>query len=105
VTDSDQIEATRESGKSGSGGRNWQRVLLVILFALIYQVAEIVFAAVTIFQVLCMLLTGDRNERLNEFAGTLTAYIYDVLQYICLRTDVQPWPLGERNDPLSGDEG
>ena len=77
---------------------------MVILFALIYQVAELVFAAVTLFQLLCMLLTGDRNERLNEFAGILTGYIYNVLQYICLRSDVQPWPLGERIHALSGDD-
>jgi len=77
---------------------------LVILFALIYQVAELVFAAVTLFQLLCMLLTGDRNERLNKFAGVLTGYIYNVLQYVCLRSDVQPWPLGERIDALSGDD-
>jgi len=103
VTDSDHIEATRESKKSETGGRNWRRVLLVIIFALIYQVAELVFAAVTLFQLVCMLLTGDRNERLNEFAGRLTGYIYNLLQYICLRTDVQPWPLGERIDALSED--
>jgi hypothetical protein len=104
VTNSDQIEATRDSKESGAGGRNWRRFLLVILFVLIYQVAELVFAAVTLFQLLCMLLTGDRNERLNEFSGTLTGYIYNVLKYICLRSDVEPWPLGERVDALSGDD-
>jgi hypothetical protein len=95
VSDSNEIDSTDESETYESGGRNWSRVLLVILFALIYQVAELVFFAVTLFQVVCMLVTGDRNGRLNEFAGTLTGYIYDVLEYICLRSDEQPWPLGE----------
>jgi hypothetical protein len=94
VSDSNEIDSTDESETYESGGRNWSRVLLVILFALIYQVAELVFFAVTLFQVVCMLVTGDRNDRLNEFAGTLTGYIYDVLEYLCLRSDEQPWPLG-----------
>jgi hypothetical protein len=95
VSDSNEIDSTDESETYESGGRNWSRVLLVILFALIYQVAELVFFAVTLFQVVYMLVTGDRNSRLNEFAGTLTSYIYDVLEYLCLRSDEQPWPLGE----------
>jgi hypothetical protein len=95
MSDSNQVDSTDESETYESGGRDWTRVLLVILFALIYQVAEVVFFAVTLFQVVCMLVTGDRNDRLNEFAGTLTEYIYQVLEYICLRSDVQPWPLGE----------
>jgi hypothetical protein len=96
VSDSNQIDTTDEAETYESGGRDWLRVLLVILFALIYQVAEVVFFAVTLFQVVCMLVTGDRNDRLNEFAGILTEYIYEVLEYICLRSDVQPWPLGDR---------
>ena len=101
MSDSNQIDTTDEAETYESGGRDWLRVLLVILFALIYQVAEVVFFAVTLFQVVCMLVTGDRNDRLNEFAGILTEYIYEVLEYICLRSDVQPWPLGDRT--ASGD--
>ena len=95
MSDSNEIDSTDESETYESGGRNWSRVLLVILFALIYQVAELVFFAVTLFQVVYMLVTGDRNGRLNEFAGTLTGYLYEVLEYLCLRSDEQPWPLGE----------
>jgi len=95
MSDTNQSEPAAESEMTESGGRDWSRLLLVILFALIYQVAEVIFFAVALFQVVCMLVTGDRNDRLNEFAGTLTGYIYQVLEYICLRSDVQPWPLGE----------
>lgn len=73
----------------------WLRLLLVILFMFIYQISEVVFGAVALFQIVCMLLTGERNERVNEFAASLTAYMFEVLQYVCLRSDEEPWPLGE----------
>lgn len=87
-----QIDEVQEEQPARS---KWNRVLLVILFAIIYQVSEVVFAAVTLFQVICMLLTGDRNARLNEFSSTLTSYMYRVLQYVCLHSDETPWPLNE----------
>ena len=88
-------QAEESSVESTDTSNRWLRFLLVVLFALIYQISEVVFGAVTLFQVICMLLTGERNERLNEFAVTLTDYMYGVLQYVCLRSDDQPWPLGE----------
>ncbi len=95
MSDFNRVDSTEESETYEPGGRDWTRALLVILFALIYQVAEVVFFAVTLFQVVSMLLVGDRNDRLNQFAGTLTVYIFEVLEYICLRSDAPPWPLGE----------
>ena len=86
---------TQPDAESPDTAARWLRFLLVLLFAFIYQISEVVFGAVALFQVVCMLLTGDRNERLNDFSGTLTQYMYDVLQYVCLRSDEQPWPLGE----------
>ena len=94
MSETDHNDTKPEVEEPERRGR-WLRLLLVLLFLFIYQISEVVFGAVTLFQVICMLLTGDRNERLNEFAGTLTHYMYGVLQYVCLRSDEQPWPLGE----------
>jgi hypothetical protein len=99
VSEINDTDPNQDVEEPENGGR-WLRALLVLLFAFIYQISEVVFGAVALFQVICMLLTGDRNERLNEFAGTLTRYMFGVLQYVCLRTDDQPWPLGEPgNEP------
>ncbi len=72
-----------------------KRVLLSLLFAVLYQVAEVVFWAVALFQNIYLLVTGRRNERLNSFSDTLTSYIYDCISYATLRSDSRPWPLDE----------
>jgi hypothetical protein len=82
-----------DSEPEGLGRSKWQRALLVLLFAVIYQISEVVFGAVVLFQVVCLLLTGDRNNRLNEFSTLLTHYMYLVLQYVCLNSSTTPWPL------------
>lgn len=94
MSEANQPEPDTEIEEPDRSGR-WLRALLVLLFAFIYQISEVVFGAVALFQVICMLLTGERNERLNDFAETLTDYMYEVLQYVCLRSDEQPWPLGD----------
>ena len=98
------VEMEPETDEPDRRGR-WLRLLLVVLFWLIYQISEVVFGAVAVFQIITMLLTGDRNERLNEFSGRLTLYMYKVLQYICLRSDEQPWPLGEPLGEPVGEPG
>ena len=92
------MSATSETEPEDSNSR-WLRFLLILLYMVIFQVSEVVFGAVTLFQVICMLLTGDRNERLNEFSTTLTGYIYQVLQFICLQSDERPWPLDATDQP------
>lgn len=96
---SETIDPSGDSHQAQTGASNvgkdskWQHALLVLLFALIYQISEIVFGAVTLFQVVCMLVTDDRNERLNQFSTWLTKYMYLVLQYVCLNSSITPWPL------------
>lgn len=70
--------------------------MLSLLFAVIYQIAEGVFWAVSLFQNIYLLVTGERNERLNEFSQTLTQYIFDCVSYTTLRSDDRPWPFEER---------
>lgn len=71
----------------------WQRVGLIVVFALVYQISEIVFAAITLFQVFSLLISGSRNESLNDFSVRLTQYMYLVLQFVCLQSSTVPWPL------------
>lgn len=82
------------------GHSKWQHALLILLFAFIYQISEIVFAAVAIFQVVCLLLTGARNDNLNDFSIRLTDYMYLVLQYVCLSSSKTPWPLDKPNNTI-----
>lgn len=70
----------------------WLRVLYVILFALIYTVAEIVLAAVVVVQFGFVLITGQRNPNLLEFGASLSRFMYDVLRYFTFLSDDRPFP-------------
>lgn len=75
----------------------WQRLLYVILFVIIYSVAEIVLATVTVLQFGFVLITGRRNANLLQFGASLSRFMYDVLRYFTFNSDdapfpFQPWP-------------
>ncbi len=85
----------------------WIRVLYVILFAVIYMVAEVVLVAVVVIQFGFVLITGKRNPNLLQFGGRLSRYMYDVLLYFTFRSDKEPfpfddWPAADDLAPASG---
>ncbi len=85
----------------------WIRVLYVILFAVIYMVAEVVLVAVVVIQFGFVLITGKRNPNLLQFGGSLSRYLYDVLLYFTFRSDKEPfpfddWPAADNMAPASG---
>ena len=84
----------------------WIRVLYVILFAVIYMVAEVVLIAVVVVQFGFVLITGKRNENLLRFGGSLSRYMYDVLLYFTFRSDDRPFPFDDwpAADPVSSSE-
>ena len=70
----------------------WIRGLYMLLFALIYSIAEIVFTAVAIFQFLTALVTGRPNERLLNFGQSLSTYIYQTIRFFTFNSDEKPYP-------------
>ena len=76
----------------------WLRGLFIILFAVIYGIAEVVLWAVVLFQFLATLFTGERNPRLLRFGAQLCAFLYQVLMFVTFNRDRRPWPF----DPWPG---
>ena len=70
----------------------WQRGLFMLLFAVLWGLAEIVLTAVAIFQFGSRLLTGSVNRRLLNFAQGLATYIYQIALYVTFRSDERPYP-------------
>ena len=71
------------------------RGFYIILFAFIYSIAEVVLAAVVLFQFLTTLFTGNKNERLLEFGNNLSSFIYQILKYLTYNSDDKPYPFDE----------
>lgn len=71
------------------------RGLFIILFAIIYSVAEVVVAAVVVLQFGFVLISGDKNAKLLEFGARVSAFIYQILQYVTFNSDVRPFPFSD----------
>lgn len=70
----------------------WIRGLFMLLFAVIYSLAELVVLAVAVFQFGSMLLTRRPNERLLEFGRSLSIFMYQIISFFTYNTDRKPFP-------------
>jgi hypothetical protein len=78
----------------------WMRGLYMLMFALFYNVAEIVLFAVVVVQFFFKLFTGQTNPRLLQLGQSIASYIYQIMQFLTFNSDYQsypfgPWPKGE----------
>ena len=85
----------------------WIRGLYMILFFVLYEIAEVVIGAVVVVQFLVVLATGSRNPRLLKFGRQLSAYAYQVFLFQTFNTEVKPfpfsdWPQGEEAKGRNG---
>jgi hypothetical protein len=80
-------EHLKESLKDGG---SWLRLLFMVLFSVIYSVAEVV-----VFQFLCVLLTGNRNDKALSLGAQLSTFIYQVLRYLTYNSDERPYPFAD----------
>ncbi len=70
----------------------WKRGLFMLLFAVLYSVAEMVAFALIILQFLIVLLTGQPNSNLLSLGKSLSIYIYQLLQFLTFENETQPFP-------------
>lgn len=80
----------------------WVRALYMLLFLLIYSLAEIVLAVVVLFQFAFTLFAGKPNQQLLGFGQGLSTFLYQVLVYFTYNTEdkpfpFSPWPTGDQH--------
>jgi hypothetical protein len=80
---------TREHLKNPS---SWKRLLYILLFVILYNVAEMVLAVVVVLQVIMNLFTGGSNNQLLIFGKQLSRYIYTVMLYLTYNSNDLPFP-------------
>lgn len=78
----------------------WQRLLFMMLFGVIYTLAELVLVAVVSFQFGVILITTRKNDRLLDFGARLSFFLYQVLLFITYANDDKPFPFS--NWPTGG---
>ncbi|WP_455200896.1 DUF4389 domain-containing protein [Kaarinaea lacus] len=73
----------------------WLRGFFILIFAFIYSIAEVVLAAVVLFQFLTTLFTGNKNERLLVFGNNLSTFIFQIVKYLTYNSDDKPFPFDD----------
>ena len=77
-----------------TASNTWLRGLFIIVFAVIFSIAEVLLTAVVVFQFLATLFTGDANARLRAFGLSLAAFIYQIVAFMTFNSDEKPFPFG-----------
>jgi hypothetical protein len=78
-----------------SNTNTWGRALFMILFGIIYSVAEVVLVAVIVIQFFFVLFTTEKNDRLLVFGKELSTFIYQVFLYQTFNTEEKPFPFAD----------
>ena len=72
----------------------WIRGLYMLLYFVFSRIAEIVLAAIVVFQFLSRLFTGETNERLRKLGQSLGTYLYQCFQFLSFNSEYHPYPFG-----------
>ncbi len=89
----------KESLKDNS---SWMRVLYMAIFVIIFNIVELLIAALVIFQVLVLLFTGEKNQRLLGFGSMLSLYAYRMLQFLTFNSEEKPFPFADWDSENDG---
>nr|WP_324259222.1 DUF4389 domain-containing protein [Cellvibrio fontiphilus] len=87
--DNDQLKSNLTSSK------HWFRLIFMLLFAAILQLASIVMWALVIIQFCFSLITGEDNQHLRRFGYSLSTYIYEVLKFLSYSSEEKPFPFAD----------
>lgn len=75
--------------------KHWLRLLFMLLFALLFQVATVVMWVLVALQFLFSLITGQDNKNLRSFGDSLSAYIYQTLKFLTYVSEEKPFPFAD----------
>lgn len=87
--DNEQLKSNLTSSK------HWLRLIFMLLFAAVLQLASLVMWILVIVQFFFSLITGEDNQHLRRFGHSLSTYIYDVLKFLCYSSEEKPFPFAD----------
>ena len=70
----------------------WLRSLFMVLFFIVYRIVDILVLLVAISQWFYVLLSGDANQGLSNFAKGLSIYVAQIINYLSYNTEEKPYP-------------
>ena len=82
----------------------WIRALYMLLFAIVYSIAEAIIVLLAIFQFVALLITGQVNELLLRFGKNLSVFMFDILEFQTFNSEIKPFPFSPWPDEEHGGE-
>jgi hypothetical protein len=82
----------RPAGQHLTDRSTWLRGLFMVVFALVWQVAELVLLLVAVIQFGFRLFTGSANAELASFGQDLATYLYQIVLFLTFRSEDKPFP-------------
>lgn len=80
----------------GSGGETlWQRLLYMLGFWFLGNVAFSLAIFLGVVQFVVILLRGEKNEDLRGFSRNLIQYVWEALAFVVFVQDEKPFPFGK----------
>jgi hypothetical protein len=68
------------------------RLLYIVLFSVIFYLCIFILLALVIFQFLHLVLTGEKNDKVTDFAGDFSKYMGSISAYVSLASERKPFP-------------
>lgn len=73
----------------------WLRLLYTLLFALAWQVVEVILALLLVLQIGFRLFTGQPHADLAGLGNSLSQYAWQIGRYLSGASEIKPWPFLE----------
>lgn len=77
-----------------TAGEKWLRLLYIVGYALMFQIAEFILVLTVVIQFLWTLFTGQANESLRDFGAQVAEWLRQTITYATWASDERPWPFG-----------
>ncbi|GGY71085.1 hypothetical protein GCM10011613_14560 [Cellvibrio zantedeschiae] len=82
-----------------TSSKHWLRLIFMLIFAAVLQVASIVMWILVIAQFIFSLITGVDNINLRRFGHSLSIYIFDTLKFLTYASEEKPFPFSDWPEP------
>ena len=79
------------------------RVLWMIVYVLVWQVAQFMLGAVVLVQLIYRLIYGAPSASLMNFGDSLSQYLAQIGRFGTFHTDQKPWPFADWPTPRAPD--
>tara|TARA_B100000809_G_scaffold256093_1_gene295567 strand:+ start:175 stop:588 length:414 start_codon:yes stop_codon:yes gene_type:complete len=74
---------------------HWIRLVFMVLFILVLEIAIPVMLLVVVVQFLFSLVTGNDNSSLRQFGSSLSKFIYQTLQFLTYNSESKSFPFAD----------